>query len=98
MASRPGRDGRVWRRLAETFERECREIDAPCWLCGQPILYDEDSTSHPDSFQPDHFYPVSTHPDLAEDPANLRPGHRSCNIARGNSDPAPGLGLNSRAW
>lgn len=98
MASRPGRDGRVYKRAAAQFQRECREVDASCWLCGQRILYDEDSTAHPDAFQLDHLHPVSTHPDLAEDPANFRPSHRSCNIARGNNDPAPGLGLNSRVW
>ena len=98
MASRAGRDGRVWRTLAAEFRRECEAIDATCWLCGQAIDYTADATSHPDAFNPDHFHPVSSHPELAEDPANLRASHRSCNIARGDGPPMLGLGQTSRAW
>ena len=98
MAARPGRDGRPWRTLASRFERECREAGEACWICGQPIDYEADATVHPDAFQPDHYYPVSTHPELALDPANLRASHRSCNVARGDGPPPLGLGRTSRSW
>lgn len=89
---------RAWRAIAARFRRECEEIGAPCWMCGQDIQYDQDPTAHPDAFHVDHFYPVSTHPDLALDPGNLRASHRSCNMARGDGPPPLGLGFNSRKW
>lgn len=89
---------RGWRALAARFRAECEQIQATCWMCGQDILYDEDSTSHPDAFHVDHMFPVSKYPELAMDPANLRASHRSCNMARGDKDPLPGLGFNSRKW
>jgi 5-methylcytosine-specific restriction endonuclease McrA len=46
----------------------------------------------------DHYpYPKSTHPHLAEDPANLAPAHRRCNLSAGNRDIRP-LGVTSRDW
>lgn len=98
MASRAGRDGRPWRTLAASYRRECEARDARCWICGQEIDYGADSTSHPDSFQPDHFHPVAQRPELALDPANLRPSHRSCNLERSDGPPPLGLGEPSRAW
>lgn len=92
------RSSRAWRAVAARFRTECEAVNAACWMCGQPVLYDEDATSHPDSFHPDHFLPVSTHPELALDVGNLRASHRSCNIARGNGPPPLGLGTPSRVW
>ena len=74
----------------------CEAMDARCWLCGAPIDYllrDAD-----DAFELDHYYPVSTHPQLCEDPGNFRPSHRSCNRARGNRPPRASLGTTSREW
>jgi hypothetical protein len=36
----------------------------------------------PNSFEADHAYPVSTHPQFAYDPARLRASHSRCNRAR----------------
>ena len=68
-----------------------------CWLCGQPINMQLPRTD-PDSFELDHILPVSTHPELANDPANTRPAHKQCNRARGNRPPKPNLGHTSRNW
>ena len=92
------RAGRTWHLMSKAFRERCRVAGEQCWICGQPIDYTADSNSHPDAFQPDHFYPVSTHPELALDPGNLRPCHRSCNIARGDGPPPLGLGRTSRTW
>lgn len=69
----------------------------PCWICTQPIDYDA-PPNHPDSFEPDHYYPVSTHPHLANDPANLRASHSKCNRSRGNKPPEQGIWLQAEEW
>lgn len=92
------RGDRGWRAIAARFRDECERRGDACWMCGQPILYDQDPGSHPDAFHVDHYYPVSKHPELALDVGNLRPSHRSCNVARGDGPPPLGLGRNSRAW
>lgn len=92
-----GRSGRAWRQLSADFRKVCEESDAPCWMDGQPINYAA-GPDEPDAFNVDHFYPVSTHPELGNDPANLRPSHRACNIARGNGDAPLGLGQLSEEW
>lgn len=46
-----------------------------------PIRYDIEGTL--DSFELDHYQPVSTHPHLVYDPTNARPSHKKCNRARG---------------
>lgn len=88
-----GRTTHTFRRLAATLRSEQR----PCWLCGQDIDY-EAERDDPDSFTVDHIHPLSTHPHLAEDYANLAAAHKRCNSARGNKAPRPGLGLRSREW
>ncbi len=83
------------------FRAECAETNAPCWLCGQHhIDYDapHDDYSNGDRFELDHFYPVSTHPELQHDPANFRASAHDCNNARGNEPPRPGLGIPSQEW
>lgn len=65
--------------------RDLRAGKGPCWLCGQPIDYGAPAY-HPDGFEADHVYPVSTHPHLAGDPGNIRASHMRCNRARGNTD------------
>lgn len=72
--------------------------DAPCWLCGQPIDWTVADGSTDSSFEYDHYFPASTHPEHYDDPANGRPSHRGCNRDRGNGAPRAGLGTLSRAW
>lgn len=95
--SNDGRRGRTWSDLAKAFRAKCEEADLPCWLCGQAIHW-EAKPDEPDCFNVDHFYPVSTHPELGNDPANLRPSHRACNLARGNKDAPLSIGSLSEDW
>lgn len=100
MAKNAGRSGRRWRRLAaDVYMR-----GGPCCRCGQPIDYalpyldEATGQPNPDSKSVDHFpYPRSTHPHLAEDPANLAPAHLRCNQAAGNRGDVQ-LGVTSRQW
>lgn len=79
----------------KTFFEQGKALDANpdtraeslCWLCGMRIDYDVDPNSTPESHNLDHYYPVSTHPELAEDPANWRHSHALCNNERGNRTP-----------
>lgn len=69
-----------------------------CWLCNQPVdmtIVDVESDEH---YEPDHVFPVSTHPELAADPDNLRDSHRGCNRERGNEMEGLGLGWTSEDW
>ena len=93
VASGRGRTSRRYRALVKWL----RAQRYACWLCGQPIDYSAKPQT-PDAFEPDHVYPLSTHPELAEDPGNLRASHCRCNRARGNRQPKPGLGDRSRNW
>ncbi|MFF0942702.1 HNH endonuclease [Kocuria sp. CPCC 205300] len=70
----------------------------PCWLCGQRIDYDVVDPYDDRYMEPDHLHPVSTHPQYAEDPANLRASHRACNRHRGNQTATNMLGTQSRNW
>lgn len=87
MAS-PGNGTRTYLRMRKEFFNQCAQQDAPCWWCGQPIDYtiphSDPVTGHvnSDAFELDHAFPRSTHPELAEDPANFRPAHRACNNRR----------------
>lgn len=92
-----GRTGRRWRELKAKFRAQCQAADTPCWMCGQAIDWNA-ADDTPDCFNIDHFYPVSTHPELGNDPGNLRPSHRACNIARGAGDPPLSLGTPSEDW
>ena len=87
-------------KVRKDFRAACEQDKIPCWLCGMPIDYEApyNDYGNDDRFEQDHLYPVSTHPDLQEDPANLRPSHAGCNRERGNGDPAPALGMLSRTW
>lgn len=98
-APKVNRGTRNMRKLRAAFHAECRDANEPCWICGQPIDYTAPAT-HPDAFELDHFYPVSTHPELAEDPANFRASNGSCNRSRGDTQPDDLLviGETSRAW
>lgn len=90
--------GREYQALRKIFRKRCADNDEPCWICGQPIAYDQADSSTDDSFELDHYYPVSTHPDLEMDPANFRPSNMSCNRSRGNSAPLPVVDNLSRNW
>jgi 5-methylcytosine-specific restriction endonuclease McrA len=79
--------GYRWRQIAAEFRVQCAKVQAPCWLCGQPIDYNAQAQTAP-AFEADHRHPVNTHPHLAFMRSNLRPSHSSCNRSRG-SKPIP---------
>lgn len=98
MAGRAGRTTQTWRRLRlQCYERD-RAKDAPCWICGGRIRYDLPPSSDPDAWEPDHRFPVSTHPELAELPENVLPSHRRCNRAKRDRAAVDMLGARSREW
>ena len=90
--------GSTYQALRSEFRLACADADSPCWICGQPIAYDEPDGTTEDSFELDHYYPVSTHPHLELDPANFRPSNMRCNRSRGNGAPAPLIDNTSRDW
>lgn len=85
------------KKLKAWYTEKCREQNLPCWLCGQKIKYDDPPQTR-DAFEPDHFHPRKTHPELAIDPSNLRPAHSSCNRSRGAGQPFAGVGRTSEDW
>lgn len=113
MPSKPARGkGRTWRMVRQAaYERDSRlvtrlpdgrtEVGARCWICGEPIDYGA-QPQEPYAWEPDHYYPVASRPDLQYDLANIRPSHSKCNRARGDgtcSKPTQaGLGTPSRHW
>lgn len=83
------------------FRAQCKADNAPCWLCGQRHIDYEakhDDYDNGDRFELDHFYPVSTHPELQHDTANFRPSAHTCNNDRSNDDARAGLGILSQEW
>jgi len=98
-AKSAGRSTRRWREVIRpAFKAQCEAEQAPCWLCGRPIDYSVTDIYDDAVWEPDHFYPVSTHTEHGDDPANLRASHRGCNRARGNKKAANLLGTTSRDW
>lgn len=81
-----------------TFFNQCKTQHAVCWLCGMPIDYAATKNTTDDSFNLDHLYPVSKHPELQFDPAGFKPSHTSCNRLRSNQDPPTPIGTLSRQW
>ncbi|NMW65997.1 hypothetical protein HHJ78_10925 [Mobiluncus mulieris] len=89
---------RIFRKASAAFLTQGRQDNAPCWLCGQPIDYNAKPGTTPDSHNLDHYYPVSTNPELQHDPSNFRHAHKQCNEQRGNRRPHANLGQNPPAW
>ncbi len=44
------------------------------------------------TYELDHYYPRSTHPELTDDPANFRAAHSNCNRSRGKGTAVYALG------
>lgn len=82
------------------FKAECKANDERCWICRQPIDYDApwNDWSNPSRFERDHRLPVSTHPQLEDDPTNWEASHAGCNNERKNKPPRPAIGKATRAW
>lgn len=71
---------------------------ADCWICKKRIDYTAKPGTTDDSHELDHYYPVSTHPDLQDDPAGFRHSHRRCNRERSNGQPKAELGEPVPDW
>lgn len=76
-------DTRAYKKARAQFKAQGQAENAPCWLCGQPIDYNAPK-GNPDAHTLDHLHPVSTAPELHNDPANWRHAHAHCNSKRGN--------------
>ena len=74
-------NGNLERRVKGEFRARCKLQNKRCVHCNQPIDYSA-PRNHPESFEADHRYPVSTHPHLGYDPGNLMPSHSRCNRTR----------------
>lgn len=98
MRGRARQNTRSFQRHKREFFERCRRERPVCWLCGQPIDYDVEPGTSPDSLSLDHRFPVSVRPDLQDDPTNFEAAHFSCNVRRGNADPPDSLGTLSRDW
>lgn len=87
-------------KLRDEFKAQCEDADEECWICNLEIDYaaPADDYENDERFQLDHYFPVSTHPELQEDPSNFRASHAGCNRDRGNGVATPGLGIPSRQW
>lgn len=96
MPRPPGRDGPEWRRLVKIIKAELPAAPL-CWICGLVI---DRSLHHRDpmSLTLDHRKPVKDFPELALDPRNLAPAHRSCNGRKGARAAAPVRPKRSRVW
>lgn len=98
MPGRTRKTSRQFEKDKATFFTQCKAQHAVCWLCGMPIDYSAPKNTSDDSFNLDHLYPVSKHPELQFDPAGFKPSHTSCNRLRGNQDPPAPIGTLSRQW
>jgi hypothetical protein len=93
-----------FRVLRAAFRRRCAADRTPCHLCGGDVDYSLPS-GLPESWELDHYEPVSTHPELALIESNFRSSHRLCNqrkAARTVDDvvdlDALDCGVPSEAW
>lgn len=90
MNASAGRKGHRWRTVKAQHKAQCRMINAECWICHGahgPINYAAGPNARL-GFESDHYYPVNTHPHLANEPSNLRPSHVKCNRGRGDAHPS----------
>ena len=98
MKGKDPRKTKEWYLLRrQCFERD-KAANAECWIGKHPINYSVKPSSTPDSYEPDHYMPVATHPELALVPENIRPSCRKCNRARRNRAGIDNLGKRSRMW
>ncbi|MFP7833120.1 hypothetical protein [Marisediminicola sp. LYQ134] len=93
--------------LRDAFFLEGKQLDADpqtrqlanCHICKERIDYEATPNTTPDSHNLDHYFPVSTHPDLQQDPTNFRHAHMLCNQSRGAKTPGGGgLGEHINDW
>ena len=86
----------------QAFERD-RACNAGCWICAAEgrdptIDYSLGYSTGPMAYEADHYIPVSDHPELEYDLANLRASHQACNRRRHDKAGIDLLGERSRDW
>lgn len=84
-------------RSERTIEQCVRRGTLHAGCAGNPIDYDAPANAA-ESYEADHFHSVSTHPQLANDPENLRPSHSGCNRSRGNKAIDTDTWVQSETW
>ena len=87
------RQSRAWTELSARYREACRQIDAPCALCGQPIDYTLSGRNRY-GFTSDHIETIATGGAVLPGFDGLRPAHQKCNAARGDGTRA----RNIAAW
>ena len=73
MPGRTRKTSRQFEKDKAAFFNQCKAQHAVCWLCGMPIDYEATKNTTDDSFNLDHMFPVSKHPELQFDPAGFKP-------------------------
>lgn len=100
---RKRRGGTRWNYVKmQAFARD-RMAGAPCWICEAEgrdgtIDYSLGYSTCDDAYEADHYVPVSDHPELEYDLANIRASHRRCNRKRHDRAGIDLLGVRSRDW
>ena len=89
------RNGRTRRERQNADNLKAARLQ-PCQRCGQRINYDA-QPGEPDAFNAGHIKSWRDHPELREDPSNLRPEHESCNKSAGVRETLQ-FGTTSRVW
>lgn len=90
-------NGARWRALKAQARTRDRGARARCWRCREPIDYTADPQT-PNAWEPDHYWPRSTHPHLVYELSNLMACHCSCNRSRGDAAPAPQRWAQAEQW
>ena len=98
MSCKDPRKSKEWYKLRKQCFKRDKAINAKCWIGDHPINYDVKPSSTPDSYEPDHYLPVATHPELALVPENIRPSCKACNRSRQSKAGISNLGSRSREW
>ena len=95
---RDPRNTAEWHKLSKSCYLRDKAKNAACWIGNHPIDYEAKPSSTPDSYEPDHYFPVATHPELALVPDNIRPACKRCNRARRSKAGINELGQRTREW
>ena len=93
MPGRTRKTSRQFEKDKATFFTQCKAQHAVCWLCGMPIDYNAVKNTTDDSFNLDHMFPVSKHPELQFDPAGASANRNTLKTMDNNSmSPTRGVG------
>lgn len=85
------------------IKQQIKATETHCYRCGQRIDWsipyrDEHGNVNMNAGTVEHKQPLAQHPHLAEDPGNLAASHVLCNLAAGDRNPTPTLGVITQEW